>query len=396
MKTKLFISLFLVSICLYSCQTDTKSSAETYVIPVRSLLKENNIISIKDDIERITYIPLETTDSCLISNAFIVKMDKNKENIFVYNGKTDQVFQFNHAGKFIREVGRQGNGPGEHNVVLSLAIDDKNSEIYTFHYSGTPVVHSFDGKFLRNENIKATDMFYLSDHKRVLKGINMAPIKVAPWLAALQDNNLDITDSIVPYNPAWDKEVCYMQEIVFSPAGQDNVLAYTECNDTVFSISSCGCKSVCVLNRENTSGYHQNVADINQLKNNPVKDGDITLVDLFESPRFYYYRYYKDGEYYLQRLSKSDGSVLSQKVPESYKEATFSIPSQNALGIKNDIDGGVPFWPEFYIDSKTRAQIVTYDIIQSLKESNDVKDLPKELANLGEYDNPVIVLYTFK
>lgn len=396
MRKTILFSLFLSSACLYSCQSDNQSSTEMLVAPVRSLLKENKSISLKDDIEKISYIPLETTDSCLISNAFIIKMDKNKEYMFIYNGKTDQVFQFSSTGKFIKEVGRQGNGPGEHNVVLGLAIDDQNKEIYTFHYSGAPVVHSFDGTFLRNDTLQATDLFYLSDHKRVLKGINMAPIQTAPWMVALQDENMNITDSIVPYQPAWNKEVCYMQEIVFSPAGADNVLAYTECNDTVFSISSDGHNPVCVLDRENSSGYHQNVADINQLRNNPVKDGDITLIDLFESPRFYYCRYYKDGEYYLQRLSKKDGSVLSQKVPESYKEATVSVPCQNALGIRNDIDGGVPFWPEFYVDSKTRAQMVTYDIIQKLKDSGDLKDLPEVLQGLGEYDNPVIILYTFK
>lgn len=68
---------------------------------------------------------METNDQCLISNAFTVEMDKNKEYMFIYNGKTDQVFQFDKSGKFIRELGRQGNGPGEHNVVLSLAIDDE-------------------------------------------------------------------------------------------------------------------------------------------------------------------------------------------------------------------------------------------------------------------------------
>lgn len=396
MKNTLLFSAFLAGACLCSCQSGTKPSGEIPVIPVRSLLKENNDISIKDDIEKISYIPLETTDSCLISNAFTVKMDKDKDYIFIYNGKTDQVFQFSSTGRFIREVGRQGNGPGEHNVVLSLAIDDLNKEIYTFHYSGPPVVHSFDGEYLRTDTIPATDLFYLSDRSRVLKGINMAPVQIAPWMAALQDENLNITDSIVPYQPDWNKEVCYMQEIVFSPAGPDRVLSYTECNDTVFSISSEGCKPVYVLDRGNSSGYHQNVADINQLRNNPVKDGDITLIDMFESPRYCYLRYYKDGEYYLQRMSMSDGSVLSQMVPESYKEATVSVPCQNVLGIRNDVDGGVPFWPEFYIDSKTRAQMVTYDIIQKLKESGDLTDLPEELEELGEYDNPVIILYTFR
>ena len=38
----------------------------------------------------------------------------------------------------------------------------------------------------------------------------MAPIQMAPWLAAL-DINMNITNSIVPYKPDWNKEVCYMR-----------------------------------------------------------------------------------------------------------------------------------------------------------------------------------------
>lgn len=100
MKSNLIISVLLVSTCLYSCQSEEKQTGETYVIPVRSLLKESNEISLKDDIEKIRYIPLETNDQCLISNAFTVEMDKNKEYMFIYNGKTDQVFQFDKSGKF--------------------------------------------------------------------------------------------------------------------------------------------------------------------------------------------------------------------------------------------------------------------------------------------------------
>lgn len=394
MKTRLIVSAFLAGACLCGCRPKTQPESEVKTIPVRTLLKESHPISLKDDIEKIAYIPLETTDSSLIGNALTLAM--NDQYIFVHNGKTDQVLQFNSSGKFLREIGRHGNGPGEHNTVLNLALDNDKGELYIFHYSGPPAVYSFQGEYLRSDTIPATNLFYIAERHRVLKGINMAPVQIAPWMVALQRPDHTLADSIVPYRPEWNKEVCYMQEIVFSPSNSEKVLAYTECNDTVFSISPEGHKPVCVLNRENSSDYHQHVADISQLQNGPVKDGDITLVDLFESQRFYYFRYYKDGEYYLQRLSKADGTVVNQRVPQSYKDATIQIPGRNALGIRNDLDGGVPFWPEFYVGPNKRAQLVTYDILQTLKESGDLKDLPGGLQKMGEYDNPFVILYTFK
>lgn len=63
----------------------------------------------------IQYIPLETTDSCLISN--LLNLQVTTDYMFMYNGKTEEVLQFDRKGKFIRRVGRQGNGPGEYSMI---------------------------------------------------------------------------------------------------------------------------------------------------------------------------------------------------------------------------------------------------------------------------------------
>ena len=62
----------------------------------------------------------------------------------------------------------------------------------------------------------------------------------------------------------------------------------------------------------------------------------------------------------------------------------------------NDVDQGVPFWPEFAMNGRISAQVVTYDLISGLQEEGYLKDMPDALKTLGADDNPLIIIYTYK
>ena len=95
---------------LVACQPKPVAPlSECPVVNIRSALQEEAPISMKEDVESIEYVPLETTDSCLISN--LMNLQVTADYMFMYNGKTEEVLQFNREGKFIRKIGCQGNGP---------------------------------------------------------------------------------------------------------------------------------------------------------------------------------------------------------------------------------------------------------------------------------------------
>lgn len=66
------------------------------------------------------------------------------------------------------------------------------------------------------------------------------------------------------------------------------------------------------------------------------------------------------------------------------------------IGICNDLDEGVPFWPEFWVDDDERAQLVTPYMIAALQEKGAIKSIPKSLINIGIDENPIIIVYSFK
>lgn len=107
--------------------------------------------SMKDDVMGIEYIPLETTDSCLISNLTYLIMDD--DFIFVQNGKTDQVFKFTRQGKFVCQIGRVGNGPGEYApwTIENISLDVNKKEVFLNSRRLPAFVYSYDGEFLRTD-----------------------------------------------------------------------------------------------------------------------------------------------------------------------------------------------------------------------------------------------------
>ena len=391
---KKFLFSFVACLMIGSCQQPSDNNPDNiFNLEVREKQNAKDSIPLDEDIESIQYIPLETNESCFISNALDLQI--SDQYIFVYNGKTEQILQFSRTGKFIKQIGRSGNGPGEFSSILNIAIDNSRKELYIFQYSAPPVVYSLDGSFLHSDTIRATNMFALNNGYRVLKGLTMAPVKYAPWMAALQNAKQETVDSIIPYSTSWINEFCFMENIVFSPSVNQSVLTFTECNDTVFRISQQGIKPVCVLKRNNSHNYHKNIADIRQLQNHPAENTDIQLIDMFETDHFLYFRFI-GNDYFIQRISKKDGTLLSHKVKKEFLDASVRIPGENVIGLENNFDGGVAFWPEFYVDSQTRAQIVTAENISRLKSKSLLKNPPMELKAMDEYDNPIIILYKFK
>ena len=105
-KVKVLMVALLALLTLGACQSFSSKKDEVWWADVRSAMTKDTPFSMKEDVVGIEYIPLETTDSCLISNVTYLVMDD--DFIFIQNGKTDQIFKFTRQGKFVCQIGRMG------------------------------------------------------------------------------------------------------------------------------------------------------------------------------------------------------------------------------------------------------------------------------------------------
>jgi len=87
--------------------------------------------------------------------------------------------------------------------------------------------------------------------------------------------------------------------------------------------------------------------------------------------------------------------MASHRVPQDFQDCSRAIPGSNVVGLENDFDQGVPFWPEFDAGENKRAQVITADEVASLQSKGYLKNMPQAL-NIKPESNPVIAIYSFK
>lgn len=72
-----FAAAVLAGSLLVACQSPSKEGEGVITVPVRTQLAQQDVIPVSDDVEKIEYIPLETNDSCLISNILSMQVSRD-------------------------------------------------------------------------------------------------------------------------------------------------------------------------------------------------------------------------------------------------------------------------------------------------------------------------------
>ena len=151
---KIYVLMVLLMAGVLSCtqttgKTTTETEADEGQFPLYIKFEKPDIKSLKplylsEFVDKIDYVQLETLNQCLLPPKIGVNL--TKDFIFVWSGY--QLYQFDKEGKFIRQIGKKGQGPGEY-MLSKLGFDDVNSRILVVsNTSATPLIFDYDGKFL--------------------------------------------------------------------------------------------------------------------------------------------------------------------------------------------------------------------------------------------------------
>ena len=399
MKKNFYAAMLGAGLLLTGCQNQP-SARHLWVADVREAIRTETPVSLKEDVASVSYVPLETTDSCLISNVSNLVMDD--EFIFVENGKTQQIFQFTREGKYVRQLGRAGNGPGEYApyAIESMTLDSSRREIYLNARQLPAWVYSYDGTFLRRDTLVSQAVgyrFFLDREHVVLGGAPVTPFAQSPWLVALANEKQEISAWKDPFSPSLGQEVRYMQEIQFMPYSA-SVVAYTPCNDTLFRVTSGGISPAVVLDRRNGKEYYEQIADINYMQTGGASlAGALDLYGFLETDRCFFFRIMRgeDGRFYILRLDKESRKLSSTPVNETFQEMSYGLGDGNIAGLDNDVDGGIPFWPCYVYGDQVRVQVVNTTLLEELREQGYLQHAPEALQT-GPDQNPVVIIYTFR
>lgn len=102
------------------------------------------------EIADVEYVPLETTDSSLLTRMCSV-YSISDNYIITYDMYSGDIFVFNRLGRFLRKINKLGNGPGEYVNLSGLVVDFKTEEFLVRDYPRKKVhIYSFDGVYKRS------------------------------------------------------------------------------------------------------------------------------------------------------------------------------------------------------------------------------------------------------
>jgi len=154
MKTKMLnkicscVYFLLTSLSISKSQNTDFSELKT--LNIVSALKNQQEIFISNFLSEIKYIPLETRPDILISSLAIIEVSSEYIIVKTRNSGVYQIFLFDrNTGKFIREIGRQGRGPGEFLIWSLIPYNSQIKEFYAVQAAREMIVYDTLGKYVK-------------------------------------------------------------------------------------------------------------------------------------------------------------------------------------------------------------------------------------------------------
>ena len=144
--------LFCAGILVVSCREQKKSAPTGADVKEVTFKEAPKDFLIASSFKNIHMIQLEAKEECLISD--IKRVVDVEGKIYVLT-LTNDIFCFDRAtGKYIRTIGRLGEGPGEYVSAMDICYDEKEKCICVVdYYKGAIHSYSLDGRFIGDRQL---------------------------------------------------------------------------------------------------------------------------------------------------------------------------------------------------------------------------------------------------
>lgn len=334
-----------------------------------------------------SYIPLETTKASVLK--MIKQVYTTDREIIVVD--VDKCLTFDKfSGKFIRKIGTTGKGPNEYLWIVGSAFDEKNKIIYILSGWNYAIIgYNTEGRVIHYVPRRhAKRMQYID----LIDSVTYAGIisnskgneKGRLLIGSLQENSVQ---TVVPNRHSFFTLKQANPNVFIGSHYNTGVQLYhfnqqlfmKECwNDTVFEIKKNAViipKYMFYLGNLKIPEEFRGQADrIDQLLSSHCIDQVIPL----ETNNYLFFEFNQKQLNYACIYDK-------QK-----KELTLvDKQSWNFLpGMKNDLYGGIPFWPKYINQKGEMIKWLNADHFLFWQKMYGTEILP----NLGEEDNPVVMI----
>ena len=369
---------YLFSFLCLCCVLSVSAQKPVVINLAKAISESPKEIMLNELASDIRYVPLETTDDCLMNNEFYI-MQYTGEDII-----TSGIFHFDKNGKFLNKIGSKGQGPEEYLQDLFAFGDWKNKLLYVQNWT-TLTCYGFDGTFVRsiptpqlnmgaaglfdeNHILYSNDIYYADKANPIqLYMVDSQNGKtVSKWRGHLEENKkygMILTSRDFMYN--------YDNSLFYKPA-LENV---------IFKILSP--KKRQLVYKFDCSG----------------KDIDVSADEVDPKKRFQFLSVYwakETAQYLFVNYGMKNISRLG--IYDKEKKTFTNVT------IKANLAGGYDIHPAWTSDDNHLLMVYYAGGLLQDKEKRystgllpeRKKELDELLKNIKEDDNPVVILVTLK
>jgi hypothetical protein len=141
--------LTCLALLVFSCGRPVVSDSGNWImdVDVAAAMSKPATLKASEYFSEIRYIPLETSDSCLVGRDPLIRFAGEYVLLTSSTRMYSQVMLFDSAGKFIRNIGHRGNDPEGYGSV-HCCVDEHRRLFYFDGFGSSLVCYDFDGKFV--------------------------------------------------------------------------------------------------------------------------------------------------------------------------------------------------------------------------------------------------------
>ena len=384
------LSIFILT----GCSGNVSNNKSYRIYSLEEAMQNCQNIYLSDYASDITYVTLETTGESIIGNPHTLRAGES--NFYVYSQKNITVFDSN--GKFIALINNNGRGPMEYMIIQDFA--EKKDKGLCVLSDSKVLNYSIDGKC--NGCVNLVDAGF----SNYISSVYVKDGTVAVRTSSIDaDENeifsLYIVDSLLNVKKIGEMGSRSKYKFGTRGSGTSSAKVYSYKGCLRYLNPTADTLYVYDENHNKRFSYAFDYGKYNPkevLIDNPV---GMRIYDVFETDAFLQLTLMgnKNSLQQIYRTGNNDkflsgGFLLLDKQSNQLKAMPYNY-SYSSHGFINDIDGGMPFLPNYNAGNKMYQMISAEKFIQyaQIGTSEKMKEIA---ATLTEESNPVLVVATLK
>lgn len=378
---KLICFVFPLFACNAPQKTDNLSKADIAIE-----VKRNAQIHFSDIFEQVEYIPLETTDTCLVGTVERLRIFDDK--VCILCDKSLLIFNIQN-GKSELKLSKLGSAPEEYQSVYDVYIDKKESCIELLDMNGKKIQkYDMSGKFKSSLSLPFMSFSFTKQKKSNywFYNNNLISDKTNSKVIHYDADNKRVINQYFPINPHLSEFFFVMEGNNFTNQ-KDGILFFACPSDTIYSLKEKP-RIAYTFNlgrhRIPDEFYNRKFSDIMDFSKQANKREYVYFINNFSANNEYLLlSFLLDKEYFwnlydIEQQTNYTGNILEDDI---HKLSDFPIENPNTL---------------FAINKECLYFLISASqFIETTKKNKSYSQYVRE-KNISEEHNPILVKCRFK